>query len=53
VGAVAGFLVVLCIHFMRQAGAVDLWPVLNGLISFLVTVVVGAVAGGFTKKAIS
>lgn len=44
-GAVVGFLTVLVIHFAREEGAVDLWPVLNGLISFLTTVVVGLVFG--------
>ncbi len=45
VGALVGFLVVLFIHFMRQAGVIDLWSVLNGLISFAVTVAVGVVVG--------
>ena len=50
VGAVAGFLSVLLIHFARESGAVDLWPVLNGLISFVITVVVGSVVGMISKK---
>ncbi len=45
IGASVGFIAVLAVHFVRQSGAIDLWPVLNGLISFVVTVVVGAVAG--------
>lgn len=53
VGALVGFLTVLTIHFVRQAGAIDLWPVLNGLISFVVTVVVGAVVSFGSKKEIS
>jgi len=40
-GAVVGFLVVLFLHSSREAGNLDLWPVLNGLISFVLTVVVG------------
>jgi len=43
-GAVVGFLVVLFLHSSREAGNLDLWPVLNGLISFVLTVVVGYAA---------
>lgn len=45
IGAVAGFLCVLAIHFLRQAGSIDLWPILNGMISFVVTVTVGYLVG--------
>lgn len=45
IGAVVGFLTVLTLHFARQVGAIDLWPILNGMISFTVTAVVGALVG--------
>tara|TARA_R110002096_G_scaffold163342_1_gene330872 strand:+ start:405 stop:3026 length:2622 start_codon:yes stop_codon:yes gene_type:complete len=50
IGALVGFLTVLTIHFVRQSGAIDLWPVLNGLISFVVTVVVGVAVGMVSKR---
>lgn len=45
IGAAVGFLTVLTLHFARQVGAIDLWPILNGTISFTVTAVVGALVG--------
>ena len=53
IGAVVGFLTVLTLHFARQAGAIDLWPILNGMISFVVTVVVGTLAGLSKRSAAS
>ena len=53
IGAVVGFLTVLALHFARQAGAIDLWPILNGMISFVVTVVVGTLAGLSKRSAVS
>ncbi len=50
VGAVVGFLSVLLIHLARESGVVDLWPVLNGLISFVVTVLVGCAVGIASQK---
>lgn len=44
VGALVGFLFVLFLHSLRESGNLDLWPVLNGLISFVLTVVVGYAA---------
>ncbi len=51
IGGLAGFLAVLAIHFARSSGSLDLWPVLNGLISFCVTVLVGWLVGVFVKPA--
>ncbi len=48
--ALVGFASVLVIHFAREAEAIDLWPVLNGLISFTITVVAGFIAGFFFKR---
>jgi SSS family solute:Na+ symporter len=45
IGALIGFLTVVVIHFARSSGSLDLWPVLNGLISFCVTVLVGYLVG--------
>jgi SSS family solute:Na+ symporter len=50
IGALIGFLTVLVIHFARSSGSLDLWPVLNGLISFCVTVLVGWSVGVFVKQ---
>jgi SSS family solute:Na+ symporter len=50
IGALVGFLTVLAIHFARSSGSLDLWPVLNGLISFCVTVMVGWSVGVFVKQ---
>ena len=51
IGALVGFLAVLAIHFARSSGSIDLWPVLNGLISFCVTVLVGGLVGVFVRPA--
>jgi len=48
IGALVGFLAVLAIHFARSSGSIDLWPVLNGLISFCVTVLTGMTVGAFS-----
>ncbi|MEM9478397.1 MAG: sodium/solute symporter [Verrucomicrobiota bacterium] len=50
VGAVVGFVSVLVIHFLREAGQLDLWPVLNGIISFTITFFAGLFVGFFTKR---
>jgi len=50
IGALVGFLAVLAIHFARSSGSIDLWPVLNGLISFCVTVLVGYLIGAMNKQ---
>ena len=50
IGALVGFLTVLAIHFARSSGSIDLWPVLNGLISFCVTVMVGCLFGAMSKQ---
>ena len=49
VGALAGFLAVVLLHFSRESGNLDLWPVLNGLISFVLTVIVGYTASYILK----
>jgi SSS family transporter len=51
IGALIGFLTVVVIHFARSSGSLDLWPVLNGLISFCVTVLVGWFVGVFVRPA--
>ena len=51
IGALIGFLTVVVIHFARSSGSVDLWPVLNGLISFCMTVLAGWLIGGVSKQA--
>jgi hypothetical protein len=48
-GALVGFLVVVQLHFARESDNLDLWPVLNGLISFVLTVVVGYAASYILK----
>lgn len=49
-GAVGGFLTVLAIHFARDAGVVDLWPLLNGMVSFVVTIGLGGVIGILSRN---
>ncbi|MEM7698924.1 MAG: sodium/solute symporter [Verrucomicrobiota bacterium] len=49
-GALAGFLTVLAIHLARESGVHDLWPILNGMISFGVTVILGAAIGIVTRR---
>ena len=51
IGALVGFLAVLAIHFARSSSSIDLWPVLNGLISFCVRVLVGGLVGVFVRPA--
>lgn len=48
-GALVGFLAVVSLHFARESGNLDLWPVLNGLISFVLTAVVGYAASYVLK----
>lgn len=50
IGSLAGFLSVLGIHLAREAGAIDLWPLLNGMISFGITVVVGSLLGMLSNR---
>ncbi|MEM0898027.1 MAG: hypothetical protein AAGJ79_14215, partial [Verrucomicrobiota bacterium] len=50
VGALVGFASVLFVHFLRESGQLDLWPVLNGIISFTITVLAGVFAGFFTRR---
>ena len=45
IGAIVGFLTILLIHYLRGLGIFDLWPILYGMISFSITVVVGAAVG--------
>ncbi|MEM0970210.1 MAG: cyclically-permuted mutarotase family protein, partial [Verrucomicrobiota bacterium] len=45
IGASVGFATVLAIHLARQSGCIDLWPILNGMVSFGVTVTVASLVG--------
>ncbi|MDF1813309.1 MAG: sodium/solute symporter [Verrucomicrobiales bacterium] len=51
IGALVGFLTVLLVHYLRNLGVYDLWPILNGTISFLTTVIVGMAIGSAAAPA--
>ncbi|MDF1751219.1 MAG: sodium/solute symporter [Verrucomicrobiales bacterium] len=44
-GAVLGFVSVWLLNVMRELGVVEIWPLLNGMVSFLTTIAVGFALG--------